>query len=105
MVNGLQIVTTLPFFNVKSPGNVNSFNKFIADLASFDFIDMNFITVAFFYFPETEPTSVQFENGGIESHFMILELKLLFYMFCIHLFLVIVHAILAIFKRCLPARL
>lgn len=66
---------------------------------------MNFITVAFFYFPETEPTSVQFENGGIESHFMILELKLLFYMFCIHLFLVIVHAILAIFKRCLPARL
>lgn len=54
MINGLQIVAILPFFDAKSPGNVNAFNKFVNDLASFDFFDFNQFTVSNFYFPEVD---------------------------------------------------
>ena len=55
MINGLQIVSVLPFFNAKTPGNVSFFNEFVNNLASFDFVDVNYLTLSYLYFPETEP--------------------------------------------------
>ncbi len=35
MIEGLQIAYHLPFFKVKSPGNVNAFNSFFAEIGGF----------------------------------------------------------------------
>ena len=60
MIEGLQVVSHMALFKVKSPGNVNAFNKFFMELASFNFVDMQSVTLDLFYFPEMDPISLNF---------------------------------------------
>ena len=52
MINGLQIVTHIPFFNIKLPGNANLFNNNLMDIANFDLIDPQIVTDLVLYFPD-----------------------------------------------------
>ena len=74
MLNGLQIVADLLLLNSKSPGNVIAFNIFVADLASFAFIDVSGWTQSYMRLPEAEPLPFALANGGIESPYIKLEL-------------------------------
>ena len=60
MIEGLQIVCHMGLFKMKSPGNVNAFNEFFAELASFNVIDTATVTNDFFYFPEMDAISLNF---------------------------------------------
>ena len=44
MIEGLQIVVHMPLFKIKSPGNVNAFIDFSAELANFNVIDTSKFT-------------------------------------------------------------
>ena len=52
MINGLQIVTHLAFFNVKLPGIANLFNNNLMAIANFEIFDIGIITDLLFYFPD-----------------------------------------------------
>ena len=80
MINGLQVVCHLPFFNVKTPGNVNTFNVFFSEIVSFNLIDTEFIDSMLFYFPEMDPISLNFQDAGFMNNFMIPGLGALLYM-------------------------
>ena len=41
MIEGLQVVAHMPLFKIKSPGNVNAFNAFFAEIANFNVIDVS----------------------------------------------------------------
>ena len=45
---------------MKSPGNVNAFNEFFAELASFQVVDSSTVTNDVFYFPEMDAISLNF---------------------------------------------
>ena len=79
MINGLQVVTHLPFFHVKSPGNVNAFNEFFIEIASFNIINTETIDALLFYFPEMDPLSLNLLNAGFMNNLMIPALGTLFY--------------------------
>ena len=60
MVSPLQVVTNMPLFDVKSPGNVNTFNKYFGVVANFKVVDPNDLTEEITYVPEIEPVSLNF---------------------------------------------
>ena len=80
MINGLQVVTHLPYFNVKSPGNVNTFNDFFTEIANFKIIDTVDLDAILFYFPEMDAISLNFLNAGFANNLMIPALGTLLYM-------------------------
>ena len=79
MINGLQVVCHLPFFNVKTPGNVNTFNEFFAEIGSFNLIDTEDLDSLLFYFPEMDAISLNFQDAGFMNYFMIPALGTLLY--------------------------
>ena len=60
MVNGLQVVVHMQFFNIKSPGNVNLFIGFFSELSNFDVIDTSEYTNMIGYVPEMDAISLNF---------------------------------------------
>ena len=60
MIEGLQVVCHMGLFKMKSPGNVNAFNEFFAELARFNVVDTSPIMNDFLYFPEMDPISLNF---------------------------------------------
>ena len=60
MINGLQIVVHMPLFKIKSPGNVNAFNTFMAELGTFNVIDTEEFTASLGYMPEMDSASLNF---------------------------------------------
>ena len=60
MIEGLQVVCHMGLFKMKSPGNVNAFNEFFAELASFNVIETSSVTNDVFYFPEMDAISLNF---------------------------------------------
>ena len=60
MIEGLQVVCHMGLFKMKSPGNVNAFNEFFAELARFNIIETSPIVNDFFYFPEMDSISLNF---------------------------------------------
>ena len=44
MIEGLQVVTHMPLFKIKSPGNVNTLTDFFAEMANFNVIDTSELT-------------------------------------------------------------
>ena len=87
MIEGLQIVNHLPLFSVKSPGNVNFFNKFVMELTGFNFVDTEDLTEYLLYFPEMDAMSVNFQNAGYLNLFVIPNLGSLFYILVAHFML------------------
>ena len=61
MINGLQVVNNMPLFKIKSPGNVNAFNKFFSSIAKFDVIDTKSLTLGMgIYIPEMDAISLNY---------------------------------------------
>ena len=52
IIESLQVVSHAPLFDMKSPGNVNAFNKYFIEMASFDMIDFTTINESYMYLPE-----------------------------------------------------
>ena len=80
MVNGLQVVIHMPLFHVKSPGNVNAFNDFFAEIANFNIVDTEILDSMLFYFPEMDAISLNMLNAGFENNLMISALGTLLYL-------------------------
>ena len=64
MLEGLQVVTHMPLYDVTIPGNVNSFNDFLTEITSFDLFDTEKITELIAYIPEMEAISLSFKSYG-----------------------------------------
>ena len=79
MINGLQVVIHLPLFNVKSPGNVNAFNDYFAEIANFNIFDTANLDAMLFYFPEMDAISLNLMNAGFENNLMIPALGTMLY--------------------------
>ena len=80
MINGLQVVVHMPLFKIKSPGNVNAFNEFFAELATFDVIDSKGILKSIdVYIPEMDAVSLNYQNAGYDTTLSIPSLGTLIY--------------------------
>ena len=62
MINGLQILSYMPLFQVKTPGNASSFNKFFIEITSFEIFDTSLITAELMYMPEDDPLSLSLQE-------------------------------------------
>ena len=60
MINGLQVVTHLPLYNVSSPGNVNAFLSYLEDMTRFDLIDTQSILERYYFLPELPTVNLKF---------------------------------------------
>ena len=60
MIEGLQVVCHMGLFKMKSPGNVNAFNEFFAELARFNVIETSPVVNDLFYLPEMDSISLNF---------------------------------------------
>ena len=60
MVEPMQVVVHMTLFDCKTPGNVNAFNGYFAEIANFDVVDPNDLTNEISYVPEIEPVSLNF---------------------------------------------
>ena len=67
----------MPLCKIKSPGNVNAFNQFLATSANLDLIDTAEITNALAYVPEMDSISLNFQNAGYENNLMLHNLGFL----------------------------
>ena len=60
MIEGLQVVVHMPLFKIKTPGNVNAFTAFFAELANFNVVDTSSVTDQMLYFPEMDAINLNF---------------------------------------------
>ena len=60
MINGLQLIEHMKFFKIKSPGNVNLYTGFFAQISNFDIIETDEITDLLGYVPEMDAISLNF---------------------------------------------
>lgn len=81
MINGLQVVSHMPLFKIKSPGNVNTFNAFFAEIATFNVVETSSVSESFIYWPEMDAISLNFQDAGYDSPLIIPQLGTLFYVF------------------------
>ena len=51
MIEGLQVVSFMPLFDIKTPGNVMAFFTFFTELTNFNIIDMEDFTYEIGYYP------------------------------------------------------
>ena len=102
MIEGLQVVCHMGLFKMKSPGNVNAFNEFFAELASFNVIDTATVTNDFFYFPEMDAISLNFQNAGYDTNLLVPSLGTLFYIIVGQTSLVFVHMLLYLLAKAIP---
>ena len=101
MVNGLQVVVHMQFFNIKSPGNVCLFIGFFAEISNFDVIDTSDFTNKIGYIPEMDAISLNFQNEGYLNNLVVPSLGTLFYILLAQISLVAVHLLLHIISRCI----
>ena len=102
MIEGLQVVCHMGLFKMKSPGNVNAFNEFFAELASFNVIDTATVTNEIFYFPEMDAISLNFQNAGYDTNLLVPSLGTLFYIIVGQTSLVFVHMLLYLLAKAIP---
>lgn len=93
MLDNLQIVTHLPLIKAKSPANANEFNSFFLEISSMQLVEIDLLNTTF-YLPETEPFSLEFLAQGYETTLMLPAMGFLFYIVCIYLMTILLHAIL-----------
>ena len=99
MINGLQVVSHMSLFQIKSPGNVSAFNMFFSEIASIDLIVTEEFTAKLFYFPEFDSVSVNFQNAGFSNPLIIPSLGFLFYLILLHIAMVAVHLLLILLAK------
>ena len=89
----------MPLFNIKSPGNVNAFNIYFAEIATFNLIDTTGFTADIFYFPEMDSLSLNFQNAGYDTTLIIPSLGNLLYLLFLHFVLALVHVLLFVLAK------
>ena len=92
----------MPLFKIKSPGNVNAFNDFFAELANFNVVDTTDYTNDIFYFPEMDAISLNFQNAGYDTNLVIPSLGTLFYMMIGQIGFVVLHFLLLLLTEAIP---
>ena len=102
MINGLQIISYLPLFKVKTPGNAGDFNKFFIDTVSFEAFDTSKITAELMYFPEDDPLSLSLQEQGIDTTLMVPGLGNIFYMLLGYCALATLHLLLSLVAKKIP---
>ena len=70
MINGLQLCTHLPLFNMKCPSNTTFLLRFLIDIANFDLLPEEAIWF-FFEFPDEGAYNLPFQSSGYEYIFAI----------------------------------
>ena len=71
----------MPLIDVKTPGNVNSFNRYFLELATFDILDFELIDNHLGYEPETDAYSLNYQMAGYDSNLVSSNLGTLYYLF------------------------
>lgn len=99
VINGIQLMAYMPLFFVKVPANATSFIQMLLQLSSFEILPTGLFNEFLFFFPETEPLGLNFQELGYESPFTILNLGSIFYMFLLYAALMTLHLIFVIGGR------
>lgn len=94
IINGIQLMAYMPLFFVKVPANATLFIQMLLELSSFELLPTDLFNDFLFFFPETEPLGLNYQELGYESPFTILNLGSIFYMFIMYVVLMAVHLLL-----------
>ena len=73
MLNGLQVVMHARLFNVRTPGNVNTFNVYFDMVTSVKLLDTEEIVKSIVYVPEDTPFSFNFQQAGYDSNLLLIN--------------------------------
>ena len=73
MLNGLQVVMHARLLNVRTPGNVNSFNSYVDSVTSVELFDTEEIVSSTMYVPEATPFSFNFQQAGYDSNLLLIN--------------------------------
>ena len=84
---------------LKFPANAIMVIEFMIQLATFDLIPTSSIDAEIFYWPETDPFSVNFEMAGTETVFLLANIGFALYMIYYHMLIALVHACLHKLRR------
>ena len=101
LIEGVQVTVALPLFDVKTPGNVQTFLEGLENLASFDLIPESY-TQWWMFIPESEALSLNFQQAGYDTELLIPNLGTLFYLLVFQLCLYGLHFIMLIIARSCP---
>ena len=69
-----QIIVMLPLFHVDMPGNARDFYAQIMAISAFDYFDTTDLVHEAFDVPPTEPVNEDFEDLGLESRYMLVNI-------------------------------
>lgn len=92
----------MPLFKVKSPGNVNTFNEFFAEIATFNVIETQAVSDSVIYWPEMDSFSLNFQNAGYDTPLVIPSLGTLFYIFLGMICLALLQVLLMFLAKAIP---
>ena len=73
MLNGLQVVMHARLFNVRTPGNVNTFNVYFDTVTSVKLLDTEEIVKSIVYVPEDTPISFNFQQADYDSNLFLIN--------------------------------
>ena len=79
LIESLQIVSYIQLFDAKTPGNVQSFLRFFETMTAFEILPAEEMTESLLYVVESEPPSVNFQQAGFDSSFLVNNLGSMFY--------------------------
>ena len=99
MIDGLQIISFIPLFKSKVPGNAHTIITYVIEAATFELIDVSDWNAMLFHFPEIEPFSLQFMECGFEDVFIIPGLGFVFYVLVAYICGILIHAFLSMCTR------
>ena len=102
LMNNLQVVMFVRLFNIKSPGNVNSFTDFFDEITSIKLFDTQEFVNKLYYVPEYDSFAVNFMNAGYESPLFLVNASSFLVNFTLHFAFIPVLIILPILSRCIP---
>ena len=95
MVNSQQVVVYYPTFEgLKIPANSMMVIEFLVQLATFDLVPTQHLESMIYYFPETDPYSVNFEMAGYESLYFLANIGFAMYLIYLLIFVVLLHILL-----------
>ena len=98
MVNGLQLITHMPLFNLKFPANAGFLLNFTIKVATFDFLPVRVIWLIF-DFPEKGAFNLSFQSSGYEYIYLIENMGTCFFMVQIYLLFCLLTLILGLISR------
>ena len=98
MINGLQLSTHLPLFNLQFPANASFLVNFIIKIATFDILPIEAIW-AIFDFPQKGAYSLSFQSTGYEYIYLIENMGTCFFLVQIFLTACLITALLALIAK------